>query len=44
MEVAGVPPGRPSRTSSGTRTTGWGTLLYANTETKNNFFPSFFLR
>jgi len=26
MEVTRVPPGRPSRTTSGTRTTGWEPL------------------
>jgi len=26
MEVTRVPPGRPSRTTSGTRTTGWESL------------------
>jgi len=29
MEVARVPPGRPSRTTSGTRTTGWEPLTYS---------------
>ena len=28
MEVARAPPGRPSRTTSGTRTTGWEPLVY----------------
>jgi len=27
MEVTCIPPGRPSRTTSGTRTTGWEPLL-----------------
>jgi len=27
MEVTRVPPGRPSRTTSGTRTTGWEPLV-----------------
>jgi len=30
MEVTRVPPGRPSRTTSGTRTTGWEPLIKAN--------------
>jgi len=28
MEVTRVPPGRPSRTTSGTRATGWEPLVY----------------
>jgi len=28
MEVTRVPPGRPSRTTGGTRTTGWEPLFY----------------
>jgi len=28
VEVTRLPPGRPSRTTSGTRTTGWEPLLY----------------
>jgi len=30
MEVTRVPPGRSSRTTSGTRTTGWEPLVYTN--------------
>ena len=30
MEVTRVPPGRPSRTTSGTRTTGWEPLRQTN--------------
>jgi len=29
QEVTRVPPERPSRTTSGTRTTGWEPLLYS---------------
>jgi len=34
MQVARVPPGRPSRTTSGTRTTGWEPLVQLD---KNNY-------
>jgi len=36
MKVTRVPPGRPSRTTSGTRTTGWETLLYSNEQILNH--------
>jgi len=32
MEVTRVPPGRPSRTTTGTRTRGWAPLLYKHNE------------
>jgi len=40
MKGTGVPPGRPSRTTSGTRTTGWESLLQGvgNTYGKNGRF------
>jgi len=40
MKGTGVPPGRPSRTTSGTRTTGWESLLQGvgNTYGKNGCF------
>jgi len=39
LEVIRVPLGRPSRTTSGTRTTGWEPLLYESPE--NSFFLCF---
>jgi len=30
IEITRVPPGTPSRTTTGTRTTGWEPLMYGN--------------
>jgi len=37
MEVTRAPPERPSRTTSGTRTTGWESLNYRDIRKKGNY-------